>query len=251
MTAGSEVFPCAVCGFDEALYGLESDIASTAELASEVTTEAAAGLSEDELAATPTNDRSIAEWLASVEEFEGSALETAHNGLHAMAEIGLLRDALGRGPVSSLGEVTGLHTSGGGVPKTASSSVEVKRSGVVGDAQNNRIHHGRPLQALCVWSNDVIEALQDEGHPITPGLAGENVTVSGIDWSLLRPGSRITVSDIPVLISSYAVPCSNVAPGFTDRNFRRILHTDNEGWSRLYGIPLGEGSVSLGDEVSV
>ena len=94
-------------------------------------------------------------------------------------------------------------------------------------------------------------ALNDEGHPIAPGVAGENITVSGIDWVSLRPGSRVTVAGIPILLSSYAVPCSKVGPGFVDNNFRRILHSEHDGWSRLYGIPLSEGKVDLGDSVSV
>ena len=243
--------PCDVCGFAASHYELESDITSTAGLAIEVTTDAAAGLSAEELAATPEGvSQSIGELLASVENFEGTPLEAAHNGLHAMAEIGAIRATLDQGPTSGDGEVTGLHTSGGGVPKTPADSVEVIRTGVVGDVQNNRIHHGRPLQALCLWSNDVIEALQAEGHPIQPGIAGENITLNGLDWATLRPGSKITVSGLPILISSYATPCSKVAPGFTDRNFRRIEQDDHEGWSRLYGIPLAEGTVSVGDAVN-
>jgi len=34
-----------------------------------------------------------------------------------------------------------------------------------------------------------IEALQNEGHPIAFGSTGENLTVSGIDWQRVVPGS--------------------------------------------------------------
>lgn len=242
---------CELCGFDPALYSVESDVLSTAALAGDIVADAAAGLSSEELSDSSVGGTSIAELIASVDSFEGEPLETAHHGLHTMAEIGALRSALGRGPAPSRGAVTGLHLSNGGVPKTAAESVEVTASGVAGDIQNNRIHHGRPLQALCLWSADVIGALNEEGHPITAGQAGENITVSGIDWASLRPGSRITVSGIPILLSSYAVPCSKVGSGFIDRNFRRILHSEHDGWSRLYGIPLGEGRVDPGDVVEV
>ena len=168
-----------------------------------------------------------------------------------MAQIGDLRHALGYGPTPGNGTVTGLHLSGGGVPKAAVEAVEVTRGGVVGDEQNNRIHHGRPLQALCIWSADVMASLNNEGHPIAPGVAGENITVDGIDWASLLPGSRMTIGDIPILISAHAVPCSKVGPGFTDNRFDRILHTKHPGWSRLYAIPLAEGSLAIGDAVTV
>lgn len=252
MTAERSDQPCELCGFAASQYELESDLTSTANMAFEVASDAALGLSNDELATKPDGaPHSIAELLSVVENFDGTLEETAHMGLHTMAEVGAIRAQIGWGPAIGTGSVTGLHTSGGGVPKSAIDSAEVVRSGFVGDVQNNRIHHGRPLQALCVWSQDVIEALQGEGHPIVPGQAGENITVSGLDWETLRPGSRIRVADIPILLSSYAVPCSKVGPGFVDRNFRRILHSEHDGWSRLYGIPLAEGTVSLGDTVAV
>ena len=63
-----------------------------------------------------------------------------------------------------------------------------RRRGLTG--KHDRLHHGRPLQAVCLWSQDVIDALRDEGHPIRAGAAGENLTVSGIDWDTIRPGVR-------------------------------------------------------------
>ncbi len=244
--------PCDVCGFHTSQYSLESDITSTAALGANIAHDAADGLTNDERTVSPADGGdSIAELLAAVEQFDGTPLETAHHGLHTMAQIGRQRAALGRGPTPGTGTVTGLHCSGGGVPKSAIDTAEIRRSGVVGDEQHNRIHHGRPLQALCVWSSDVIEALQVEGHPIMAGVAGENITLDGIDWATLRPGSQITVAAIPILLSAYAVPCSKVGPGFLDGNFRRILHSQHDGWSRLYGIPLGEGTISVGDPVRV
>ena len=97
--------------------------------------------------------------------------------------------------------------------------------------------------------DDVMEALRAEGHTIQPGWAGENITVEGIDWSRLRPGSRVEVGDIPVLITAHAVPCSKIADGFTDRNFNRVLHERHPGFSRLYGTPLGSGVIEVGDTV--
>lgn len=238
--------PCDVCGFSAALYGLESDITSTAGLVTHVVEGACEGLTEEQL-----SDPSIATLVDAVESFEGEPLAVAHHGLHAMAKIGMARKAMGEGPTPGTGQIVGLHSSSGGVPKAPLEVAEVRRSGVVGDEQNNRIHHGRPLQALCLWSEDVMAALRAESHPISAGLAGENITIEGIDWKSLRPGSRITIAGIPTLITAYATPCSKVAAGFTDRNFRRIDHDAHPGWSRLYAIPMGEGTINIGDGVTI
>lgn len=242
--------PCELCGFDTSLYGLESDLTSTVRMAPHVVAAATEGLGPDELHA-PVSGTSISELVESVGRFEGDDLATAHNGLHTMAQIGALRAELGHGPVEGTGQVTGLHSSSGGVPKTPVKSGEITRSGLVGDVQNNRIHHGRPLQAICLWSADIIDALNNQGHPVCAGLAGENITVDGVDWASLRPGSRIQIGDVPMLISAYATPCSKIADGFAERAFSRVDHDDHPGWSRLYAIPLAEGTLAVGDAVSV
>ena len=80
---------------------------------------------------------------------------------------------------SGTGSVHGLFTSGGGVPKLAVDEVVIDLRGVVGDVQKTQRHHGRPWQALCLWSKEKVDLLAAEGHPITYGAAGENVSVTG------------------------------------------------------------------------
>lgn len=242
--------PCDLCGYSPALYELDADATSTAAMGSYLVTAAAEDLPDDALH-TEHDGTTIATLVASVRSFEGDTLATAHHGLHTMAQIGVLRAALGHGPTPATGEVTGLHASGGGVPKVASESVQIDRSGVVGDVQSDRKHHGRPLQALCLWSADTIAQLNAEGHPVAAGMAGENITVSGADWPSMRPGSLIHVGTIPVLISAHATPCAKIAAGFVERNHVRVDHDEHPGWSRLYGIPLATGSVAVGDPISV
>ena len=123
--------------------------------------------------------------------------------------------------------------------------------GVDGDTQADRRHHGRPVQAVCLWGSDVIEQLRGEGHPIAPGAAGENITIGGVDWSELLPGSRMDVGCVPMLISAHAIPCGKNARWFHDRDFSRIHHDRRAGASRLYAIPLTAGEVSVGDPVTI
>jgi len=174
-----------------------------------------------------------------------------HDGIHHMADIGPIRHRLGHGAASVTGAVVSLNVSEGGVPKQPVESAVVGPRGVGGDSQADRRHHGRPVQAVCLWSEDVILRLIEEGHPIAAGAAGENITLAGVDWAELRPGARIDVGPVPMLISAHAVPCAKNAQWFTDRDFNRISHERHPGSSRLYAIPLGSGKVSVGDPVVV
>ena len=74
----------------------------------------------------------------------------------------------------------------GGVPKFPVESTRLLFSGVEGDRQNDLKHHGGPERAVCIYSLELIEALIHEGHPINEGAGGENLTISGLDWSMLN-----------------------------------------------------------------
>jgi len=174
-----------------------------------------------------------------------------HTGLHHLADIGRIRHGFGLGAATQHGTVTQINTSGGGVPKLPVESATISAAGVSGDRQNDRRHHGRPIQAVCLWSSDVITTLQEEGHPVAPGNAGENLTIAGVDWAAIRPGTQLRVGSVPMLVSAYAIPCAKNAQWFHDRNFNRMLHDRNPGFSRIYAIPLGSGTVNTGDTMSV
>jgi MOSC domain-containing protein YiiM len=170
---------------------------------------------------------------------------------HHLGDIGRIRHRLGAGAPHQVGVVSQLSTSRGGVPKLPVDEVVVDWSGVVGDRQAARQHHGRPWQALCLWSDEVIAGLRAEGHPIHAGAAGENVTVAGLDWPSLRPGTRFRVGEVLAEISSYAIPCQKNAQWFSDGVFDRMHHERHPGWSRLYAGVLRPGRIAVGDQVVV
>jgi hypothetical protein len=165
------------------------------------------------------------------------ALQAAGPALRAADEL----------PSTVHGTVDQLSLSGGGVPKLPAPTVDVDYSGVVGDKQNSRQHHGRPWQALCVWSTEVIAAFAADGHPIAAGRAGENITVSGLPWADVRPGVRLCIGSVVCDVSSYALPCKHNAPWFIDGNFR-LMHHERGPVSRLYATVLQPGRISVGDD---
>lgn len=174
-----------------------------------------------------------------------------HDATHHLSDVGRGVHLLGAGAPTQEGVVAQLNASDGGVPKKPIEVAEVGDRGLVGDRQAARKHHGRPLQALCLWSIEVIDALRAEGHPIEPGAAGENVTLSGIDWSSIRPGTQLLVGDVLAEISAWATPCSKNAQWFVDRDFNRMDHGRHPDWSRAYAWVREPGTIRQGDPVVV
>ncbi len=164
----------------------------------------------------------------------------------AWSAAGRALRAAGQLPVSSAGRVTQLSVSAGGLPKTPVDQVEVSWKGVAGDRQATRVHHGRPWQALCLWSNEVIEALHAQGHPIAPGLAGENITVAGLAWADVRAGVRLQIGGVLCEVSAYALPCYQNKPWFKDGDFE-AMHHERGPVSRVYATVLQPGMIAVGD----
>jgi MOSC domain-containing protein YiiM len=128
----------------------------------------------------------------------------------------------------------------------------ITTTGVEGDRQRNLKFHGGPDRALCLFSQDLIERLQDEGHSIEAGSSGENLTLAGLDWEKLKPGARLHVGPaVQVEIVSYTTPCDQNARWFRDGDYKRVSQRKNPGWSRLYARVLVEGLVRPGDEVTI
>ncbi|HEX7766743.1 MAG TPA: MOSC domain-containing protein, partial [Nitrospira sp.] len=71
-----------------------------------------------------------------------------------------------------------ISVSDGGVPKKPVLEARVSLQGVEGDRQRNLKVHGGPDRAVCLYSLDVIERLQQAGHSIEPGFSGENLTLA-------------------------------------------------------------------------
>ncbi|MEM7115011.1 MAG: MOSC domain-containing protein [Chloroflexota bacterium] len=148
------------------------------------------------------------------------------------------------------GHIFQINASNGGVPKRPLRKAAVEPLGITVDKQENLKHHGGPERAVCLYSLDQILALQAEGHPIYPGSIGENVTISGVDWSQVQPGTRLRLGDEVILeVTSYAVPCRKIQGSFAGYKFGRVSQKANPGWARAYTRVLQTGQIQVGDKV--
>jgi len=149
------------------------------------------------------------------------------------------------------GRVESINTSRGGVPKASAFEALVTENGIDGDRQRDLRFHGGADRAVVLYSLEVIQALQREGHPIAVGSTGENITLSGLDWTGVVPGVEMQIGDVRLLITKFASPCENIGPSFMDDDFTRISQKRHAGWSRVCARVLAGGIVRMGDPVDV
>jgi len=145
-----------------------------------------------------------------------------------------------------------INASDGGVPKYAVPQARVSSVGLVGDRQINTDVHGGPERALCLFSLELILALQREGHPIFPGAIGENLTLSSMDWALVVPGTVLRIAgSVCIEVTRYTTPCNTLVPYFSGGDYSRVSQKAFPGWSRVYTRVLQEGEIRVGDKVEL
>ncbi len=143
-----------------------------------------------------------------------------------------------------MGQILGIFVSNGGVPKLPIDSAQIDTDGIVGDACNNKKHHGGPMKAICVLENKLLLKLQSEGHPIKAGTTGENLLVEGYE---LEIGKVFEVGEVILEVVSDATPCWKIADSFTEGNYDRMSHAKYPGDTRWYCKVLQTGKISISD----
>lgn len=143
-----------------------------------------------------------------------------------------------------------INVSGGGVPKLPIGRAMIDELGILGDTHRDLKHHGGPERELCLYVLELIEALREEGHPIAPGGAGENITTRGLDWSRLAPGRQLLVGEVLAEFTDWATPCTHIARCFEGGVFTRTSRKLHPGWSRAYARVLRGGVIAVGDPIA-
>lgn len=147
------------------------------------------------------------------------------------------------------GRIFQLSRSRGGVPKLAVREARATVLGLDGDGHAHPKIHGGPERALCLYSLEAILALQADGHPIFPGSAGENVTITGFPWTTLAAGTRLRLGDeVLVELTRIAAPCKTIVESFADRSSKRLA---DPAIGRWYARVLSEGVLRVGQPVAL
>lgn len=236
------VLTCSTCAFDADLWS-DDDLTQTIERADRLIAAVLEG--------APAQVRADADRLGATNAATADDRHRAvHAVMHRLYDLSRLRGD-GEECEPMHGTVASLHASGGGVPKLTTPGVEIGPNGIVGDVQNDRIHHGRPWQAVCLYSTERLDALADEGHPVAAGCAGENITVSGLDWDRMRGGLTVTIGEVVLRTSMSVTPCHKIGGYFIDRDWNRIHEGEHPGWARWYASVITPGRIDTGATVTV
>ena len=149
------------------------------------------------------------------------------------------------------GSVLGIFaTEEGGVPKPSVDSIDVRLNGVFGERIRDTKHHGGPKRAVCILSNQTLEFLQNEGHPISGGSTGENLLID-VDEEFLRPGVRLKFANVELEITSPAPPCRTIQASFTNGDFKQLSHKLNPQRTRWYAKVIQEGMIHVDEVVDI
>lgn len=144
------------------------------------------------------------------------------------------------------GTLVQVNVSNGGMPKLPVESARVTVDGLEGDWQKNRKYHGGRGRAVCLFSEELYEALRADGFELAWGSVGENFTTRGVDLQSVGVGSRLRVGPCLIEITNVRVPCRSL-----DKTWGKGLMKAIEGRSGWVAKVVEEGEVRAGDEVKV
>ncbi len=148
------------------------------------------------------------------------------------------------------GSIVGLFAAPeGGVPKPSVKTLHIVESGCIGDKQNDTKHHGGPNRAVCLFSHEVLQTLQQEGHSIFPGSVGENILLNGIQWANISIGSQLEFDQVVLEVTSDAPPCRTIKDSFLNESSKRISVKIEPESTRWYAKVIQAGVVAVGEAV--
>lgn len=103
-------------------------------------------------------------------------------------------------------QLVAVCISAGGIPKRPQALAVVRRDGLVGDGHHHAKHR-RPDRAVCLWDLELMQQLVEEGFALTPGAAGENLTVAGLHVQALPPGTMLRSGRVLLRLKQPRKPC--------------------------------------------
>ena len=138
-----------------------------------------------------------------------------------------------------------------GIMKTPiSGSVDIDELGIEGDAIVDTRVHGGADQALYLYSQEDYDWWAGQlGRPLTPGIFGENLTLSSFGDAPLNIGDRLQINNVVIEISAPRTPCFKLATRMGDPAFiKDFVQAARTG---AYARVIQTGFVAAGDAVTL
>ncbi len=115
-----------------------------------------------------------------------------------------------------------------------------------GDHQADRVNHGGPEKAVCVYPLDHYPYWKRQlGRDLQPGAFSENLTVSGAIETEVCVGDVFRIGEATVQVSQPRMPCSKLAGKNASKMLPKLIA--NTGYTGFYMRVLSEGMVAAGD----
>lgn len=141
--------------------------------------------------------------------------------------------------------ILSINISKGGIPKLPIDSVRVTFAGLEGDGHNHAKHYN-PIQAVCLQDAEKLQELSKREYALTPGSAGENLTVKNLQVNALSLGAILQFPGGVVLeISKVRKPC------YVMDAIDAQLKSDALGRHGMYAKVIQEGIIKMGDSIQI
>jgi MOSC domain-containing protein YiiM len=134
------------------------------------------------------------------------------------------------------------------IKKPVSNKVTVTELGIVGDAIVDTKVHGGLDQALYLYSQEDYDWWVERlGRTLSPGIFGENLTLSSFGDAPLNIGDRLQINNLVIEISAPRTPCFKLAARMGDVGFIKdfVLAARTGAYARV----IKTGEIMAGNEV--
>jgi MOSC domain-containing protein YiiM len=132
----------------------------------------------------------------------------------------------------------------------ADGAVEITPGGIPGDFIGDKKNHGGPDQAVYIYGlADYEWWAQKLGREMTPGMFGENLTISELQCADFNIGDVLKLGEVKLQVSAPRIPCGTLAGRMKIPEFVKLFRfAERPG---LYCRVLSRGTLRAGEQVSV
>ena len=147
-------------------------------------------------------------------------------------------------------QIFGSKVKTGIYKKPQSGRVKVDFLGLDGDVICNSKHHGGADQAVYAYSiEDYVFWRRSLNYLPEPGAFGENLTLSGLDFSTLCIGDVLMFPDLQLQVTAPRVPCRILSSAIRRKGFVEEFTRANR--SGAYLRVILKGTVGASDDVKL
>jgi MOSC domain-containing protein YiiM len=140
-------------------------------------------------------------------------------------------------------EITGIHKT------PAQTPMKLTELGIAEDFIGSPKHHGGADQAVYVYGEADYQWWERElGRGLTPGIFGENLTISQLESAMVSAGDFFHIGDVLLQATTPRIPCGTFASHMKDPQWvKKFRQAERPGF---YCRVMRVGVIQAGDAVS-